>query len=234
MGSEFVVYRNADDWLFNHESLIGRVFSMPNRFTFAGYSWFSHSTNQDYALNEITFHVPTFMPFIDSMENSFIHSSQEMLCEFKIARWINRIVPEHKLLRLSDRERYPGIGNNFESLEILETMKRINLPENWREKWKDNQRFFHRGWQMIGSHEQKERLEFYNLIRNEISYAESLEQKSEFRRWLFAAKNNLPWNLAGTSEHKGGRTIPASISMKPKLYPAFSVCTHNFFKHNQN
>ncbi len=132
------------------------------------------------------------------------------------------MVDKSKLLKLLDRERAPGVGHDLKTLSYQEAMRKTSkLPDNWREKWKDNHRFFHRQWQMIGSHSQAERYDLYKSVRSEISYSDSLEDKSEFRRWLLAAQKGLPWNLASASGHMGGRKIPAAMENPIKGVPMF-------------
>jgi len=222
LGCDYSIYRNADDWLLNHDSVSERIKAVSdNGFLFAGYNWVSSGSMKEFALNEVTCHVPTFAPHVDAMDANFANSSVHMLCEFKLARWVNRLVDSSKFLRLLDRERSPGVGHDLMTLALAETKKKAKLPENWQEKWINNHRFFHKGWQLIGSHSQSERYELYKKIRNEVKYRDELETKPEFRRWILAAQKNLPWNLPSATNHCGGRKIPTSLQKPVKSMPVF-------------
>ncbi len=218
LGCDYCMYRNADDWLFNHDSVVDRLAAIVgNGFLFSGYNWVTHGSMREFALNEITAHVDTFYGHLDEMDRSFANSSIHTLCEFKIARWVNRLIDKSKLLRLVERERPPGVGHDLNTLAF--NPGKTKLPDNWQEKWKDNHRFFHRQWQLIGSHCQSERYELYKSIRGQISYKDELEQKPEFRRWILAAQKKLPWNLSTSSNHSGGRKIHSTMGKPTKVFP---------------
>ncbi len=224
LNCDYCIYRNADDWLLNHKSVSDRIEAVSkNGMLFAGYNWLTSGNMKEFALNEATLHVKTFAPHVDSMDRYFFNSSIHMLCEFKLARWVNKLVDGSKFLRLLDRERSPGVGHDLTTLSYQESVNKnqFNLPEGWRDKWKYNHRFFHKGWQLIGSHSQKERYDLYKSIRNDVPYSLELEMKPEFRRWLLAAQKELAWNLPTTSNHMGGRKIPACLQRPVKRMPAF-------------
>lgn len=203
-GCDYLVYRNADDWLFNHKSVSERLSAMKeNGLLFAGYNWLTYRSNREFAMNEITVHVPSFMSCRNRMVSYFKKSSPHMLCEFKMARWASIAVTGDKMLRLADREHELGVGNEWELLGQLAALHKKELPSTLA----DNHRFFNREWQMIGHHDQEGRLRCYDSIKKNIPYRADLEMMPEFRRWLLAARRKLPWN-PGVTNHIGGRKIP--------------------------
>lgn len=206
LGCDYLVYRNADDWMFNHQMVFDRIKIMRDMgFLFAGYNWLTYQGHYEFAINEITVHVPSFMACRERMISYFKRSSSHLLCEFKMARWAAIAVPRDKILRLADREQEYGVGNELELL--AKTSKKI--PDNARY----NNRFFNRQWQMLGHHDQESRLKAYDSIKEEIPYRHELETMPEFRRWLLAARRNLPWN-SGTPNRIGGKLIPFDLVSK--------------------
>lgn len=203
-GCDYLVYRNADDWMFNHQLVFDRVKAMRDMgFLFAGYNWLTYQGHHEFAINEITVHVPSFMSCRERMVHYFNKSSAHLLCEFKMARWAALAVPRDKILRLADREQEYGVGNELELLNHIAATLGKKIPDDVR----NNHRFFNRQWQMLGHHDQEGRLKAYDLIKDEIPYRHELEMMPEFRRWLLAARRNLPWN-AGVPNRIGGKKIP--------------------------
>lgn len=220
LDSQYMIYRNADDWLFNHKTVSNRLKLMiSNDLDFAGYNWLTSDSWLEYAMNELTIKVDCIKEHVNRMENSFLNSSLDLLCEFKIARWINLCTKENKRLKLKERERDPAVGYELEIL--LEKAKAgiIKLPENWQFEWGNNNRYFHRQWQMIGSHDQNQRFELYKFIKPEISYCKELEENVDFKRWIAISEKKLPWNMKSPSKYivkrKPAKNIPKFKFIKP-------------------
>lgn len=183
---DVICYRNADDWLFNHD-FTRSIFQKMEDFACAGYNWLSVNSNIDYTLNELFLRVKDFTKTIDYAENYFT-TSRPWTLEYKMATWINYTT--NSFYRIPGREQEPGIGHLGDIEGLLE---KSGIPvEETREKLKNNNRWFNRAWQLIGSHDIADRMEYYNSIRNEIPYHEELEKEKHFSRWL-----NMPntWNI---------------------------------------
>jgi hypothetical protein len=86
MGIDYLVFRNADDWMFDHE-LVHQWFThiVNNDILFAGYNWFSVNTFRDFAMNEVFISVPHFMETLHNSRNLLIYLKLIMLKKlFKI------------------------------------------------------------------------------------------------------------------------------------------------------
>jgi hypothetical protein len=220
LGIEYVVYRNGDDWLFNHDFVKENFNIIHQGKTVAAYNWLSHNTVTDFAMNELYLNVSKFMPSIDEAEEYFKKSSDKLLCESKIAKWIKCVLNRDysSFYRLPDREKSPGIGYELESIPFIYEYMKVNLDKNWKDEYKSNQRYFNRKWQMIGSHKNYERIKYYNEIRREVSYASELEKEPNFARWISNMLNGLPWNIVKEKKITllpNGK-MPLVLDTKPK------------------
>lgn len=189
LGLDVVVYRNGDDWLFNHNFVIDNLKRMKNN-DVGCYNWFTYNSNQEFALNELYLKVDPFCEKIQEMKKYVINSNDKLLCEFKMAKWISRTTK--KIYRLPNREEKSGIGIHDELFE--DNMKNLNykITPEMTERLKVNNRYFNEKWQLVGCHDNAKRHEYYMYLRNKIPYHMKLEQEFNFRRWL--NKSN-PWNL---------------------------------------
>lgn len=169
---DVVCYRNADDWLFNHD-FTRSIFDKMKYYACAGYSWFGVNTINDFTMNELFLRVKEFTQTIEYAEHYFLHS-RPWYCEYKIAKWINHTTSS--LYRIPGREQEPGIGYIYDSSN--------HNP--------DNNRWFNRSWQLIGEHDNNERMQYYLSIRESIPYHQELEKEKHFARWLTADTWNLP------------------------------------------
>jgi hypothetical protein len=198
LGLDYVVYRNGDDWMFNHEMCYNNFkFMQENNKKVAAYNWLTVGTMVEFALNEMILHVPTFMSTIEDAEHYFRLSSNKFLCELKMSRWIKRTLEDidNEFYRLPNREQEPGIGYEKETLpEIFNIQGKVMPPDIW--KWQENNtRFFNREWQLIGSHNNYQRYIYYHKIRKDIPYADELEKEEHFARWIYSVQNAKEWNL---------------------------------------
>jgi len=189
LGLDYVIYRNGDDWLFNHQFVLKYLSEMDGKHVGA-YNWISVGTNIEFAMNELCLKVSVFASHLDRAEEQFKSLSANIPCEMKIAKWINKITKS--LYRMPDREQWPGIGQFGDFYGIPREAERLppGEKEAYLEKWKNNNRFFNRSWQLIGSHDNAQRHKLYQEIRNLIPYHVELEQEPDFSRWLSSSQ----WN----------------------------------------
>lgn len=197
VGLDYVVYRNGDDWLFNHQFCLDNFNVLASGKKIAAYNWLTADTTFEFALNEMYLDVNAFMETADEAEKYFRSSNYKFLCELKMARWVKRTLNHDfgQFYRLPGREQWPGIGYEVETLpEVLKAVKQ-EITEDFWAGWKDNQRFFNRQWQLIGSHDNNQRYDYYRKIRNDISYRFVLETTPQFSRWLSCVRERGTWNL---------------------------------------
>lgn len=195
---QYSIYNNSDDITHNFEWIKSNFDLMESQnYLIGAYNWMSVGVYHDITLNQLYLNVPQFYETSYDAENYFLHSPKQVLCEFKMTRWVKRTCKnlEKEFYRLPDREQLPGIG--WEAKDIVKAFERLNrkIPLGFWEKLDKNNRFFNEKWQMIGSHDNYSRLVYWKRIRNQVPYAENLEKEYHFSRFLIAAKNNEKWNI---------------------------------------
>lgn len=192
---EYVVYRNADDILYN-SSWEKENFKTMKNYLCGGYSWLNVGVNYDITLNQVYLHVPSFYKTITDAENYFKNSSQRFLPEHKLPRWIKKTCNfEKDFYRLPGREQEPGIGWERKEIPSIFRSKQMRVPFGFWEKLENNNRYFNSEWQLIGCHNIGDRLFYWEKIKHLIPYAKQHEKDHHFRRLSHAVQNNLPWNL---------------------------------------
>ncbi len=194
---DYMVFRNADDWMFRHDLTRGWINYMnTNHRIVAGYNWFSVGTMRDITLNENIFRVKRFIDSVDEAEKYFLKSDQSYNCEYKMAWWINRIIngDVNLFYRLPGREQEPGIGWEIKDIPEIYEKDGKNVPVDVWKKLEHNSRFFNRNWQLIGSHDNTSRLFYWKQIRTSVSYCSQLEKCEQFARWIDAANTCSEWN----------------------------------------
>lgn len=114
---------------------------------------------------------------------------------------------------------FPGIGYEVESIPLLFEQMKTNLASNWKDMYVDNQRFFNRKWQMIGSHSNYERIKFYRDIRKDIPYVKELEKEIHFNRWLTTTLNGQNWNIVKERKKNlmANGKMPLVLDTRPKI-----------------
>lgn len=195
MGIKWVIYRNGDDWLFNHHFIEETYNYMEtDGKLFAAYNWLTVGGVVEFALNEVWLNVDKFYNYVDEMEDYFMKSNYEFVCEMKLTRWAHRALDGDFSLfhRLPDREQQPGVGYEPCHISSIFYQKNIPIPYNYMEMAEENNRFFNRKWQLIGSHDDGERRVYFSKIRNDIDYCEELVKRRHFARWLSRPDQ---WNL---------------------------------------
>jgi hypothetical protein len=205
---DYMVFKNADDWMFNHELAYSWLEKIASENKIAGgYSWLSVDSMRDVTLNENIFDVDYFLNTVSDAESYFLKSDQTYGCEYKLAWWINRATKYDSSLfyRLPDREQEPGIGWEVKDIPAIYEKKGIDIPSNLPAKLESNSRFFNRKWQLIGSHDNVSRYFYWNQIRKNVPYADQLEESEEFGRWINAVKNGLQWNKPSMNESRTTR-----------------------------
>ncbi len=170
IGLDYVIYRNSDDWIFNHNFVLENI---KNTKDISAYNWFGQNTNKEFALNEMCLNVDLFAKSIDWAEDYFLNSNDNLLCEFKIAKWIRKVTKD--IYHLPDREHPKGIG--------------------MVKKCEENNRFFNKKWKLLGFHDNLERLNCYKTL--DFAYRKELEQENHFKRWLLGGKWNLEVGFNG-------------------------------------
>lgn len=198
LGLDYVVYRNADDWLFNYAWEENNFKLMEEKgYLCGGYNWLNVGTHYDITLNQLYFHVPSFIATADDAEKYFKQSSPTYLCEYKMPRWVKKTCKnlEKEFWRVPGREQEPGIGWERKDLMGAFLTKKMRPPVGFWEDLENNNRFFNREWQLIGSHDIGNRLLYWRKIRGEVPYSKQLEKEFHFARFIDAARNNKPWNL---------------------------------------
>jgi len=206
LGLDYLVYRNADDWLFNHDLANGWIDHMEATGKLAaGYNWFGIGGFDEFSMNENIFSVRHFVPSALAAEKRFLAISRFTGCEHNLPWWIKHVLTnlEEQFFRLPDREQEPGIGWEMAQIQMAWEQKfRETMPQEHWKLLEDNQRFFNKKWQMIGSHDNTSRKHFYDRIRSDIAYADKLEKCRHFGRWLRAAEAGLSWNKPGTNHSR--------------------------------
>ena len=194
LGLDYVIYRNADDWFFNHNltSQWLNYMAQTNKIA-AGYSWLEVDSFSDIAMNENILSVASFMTDIDEAEKVFAIQDGAN-CETKMAWWVRKtLMDKDKFFRLPGREQQPGIGWHINDAPDICKQRKIMVPDMWR-TFPTNNRFFNQEWQMIGSHDNASRNYYWQVIRNVVPYRSQLEEGPHFRRWLLATRYFMPWN----------------------------------------
>ena len=215
-GWKWLVYRNADDWLFNHSLASDTITHMEQSGQIcAGYNWLSKDTLVEFTMNELYLSVDHFARTADDAENYFVRS-KPWLCEYKMGRWLRRTIEDdsRRLYRLPDREIPIGIGNMKDQKGILAGtfLDRHGV----RGGLADNNRFFNRKWQLIGSHDNQERLKYYTDIWPQISYATDLERERHFRRWMRSARTGESWNVQLEGSKQVGNRKDREVNGRPR------------------
>jgi len=217
LGLDYVCYRNADDWIFNYNWEEKNFKKLESEgYLCAGYNWLNVGTYHDITLNQLYFHVPSFYKTADDAESYFKRSMPGYICEYKMPRWIKKTCKnlEKEFWRVPGREQEPGIGWERKDLYGAFATKQLNIPIGFWEKLENNNRFFNLEWQLIGSHDVASRLIYWRKIRNLVPYSKKIEKDFHFSRFIDAARNNKPWNLAAG---KPDPKIPVDNTKKPKL-----------------
>lgn len=221
LGIDYVCYRNADDWLFNWDFEKHNFEQMEKGYLCAGYNWFSVGTYNEFAMNQFYAHVPTFLPGLDIAKKVFLGSANHVLCEHKMPKWLLKAIGSwDKLYRLPDREQLPGIGHDLGALTyIYQRILRQEVPQSILDANAVNNRFFNEKWQLIGSHNNTQRLGYWRRIREQVPYFEELEKEKHFSRWLHYAREGLTWNLPNSEDHiECRKPAPrAKVTRKPLL-----------------
>lgn len=203
IGLDYVVYRNGDDWLLNHDFCLQNFLSMHSKGAdLAGYNWFTCNTMTEFAMNELYMRVDKFAPRVEDGYQYFTTSSQKLLCEVKISKWIRSITTENQFMRLPDREHPVGIGYEPATLPTILTMTKQQVDDDFWLSLRHNNRFFNEKWQMIGSHDNNERLNYYKTIRPKVAYCHDLEKQPHFSRWLRTFETKEQWNLRSEEREK--------------------------------
>jgi hypothetical protein len=213
LGLDYIHYSNGDDVLFNHDFVWNNIMVLDKENKdVAAYNWLTTDTMMEFALNELCMRVDKFIRTAAEAEQYFRKSSSKFLCEFKMSRWIKRTTD--RFYRLPNREISPGIGYELDTLpQIIAAMGIATTEQYWKDL-ENNNRWFNREWQMIGSHTNQQRYYYYCKIRNEIPYAAELEQQEHFARWLSVCRNGGEWNLP--SSHIVKRNVEAERMMRLK------------------
>jgi hypothetical protein len=208
LGIDYLEFRNADDWLFNHDLVHSWHTHLDESGKLAaGYNWFGCGTFNDITMNELFVSVPAFLATADEAEEYIAASDQRYNCEYKMAWWVRRTLSDlaAQFYRLPGREFDPGVGRLIQDYLPLFERKKEALPAGFWERLNDNNRFFNREWQMIGSHNNLSRLVYWTWIRDAVPYAAELERLPHFNRWLVAASSNRPWNSRRPNLSRLGR-----------------------------
>lgn len=199
LGLDYVLYRNGDDWMFNHARVMETAALMRREGKLAaGYSWLATGSPMELAMNELYLDVKEFAPRVDEADALFRKLSDTLPCEPKVMRWISKALGERRqeaFYRLPGREKWPGIGHFYvggipKALELTEQERTALLDGAG-----DNNRFFNREWMLIGSHDNAERYDYYRSLRDAITYADQLEMEPHFARWLEASRTGGQWNM---------------------------------------
>lgn len=214
LGLDYVIYRNGDDWLFNHDFVQETLEIMHNK-DVAGYNWLSCGTMAEFAMNELWLRVDKFAPSVDEAERYFLSSTDKYLCELKISKWIRQVLDKDfsRFYRLPHREVWPGVGFQRETLPQVFAAMGETMPDEFLEKMEDNHRWFNRKWQLIGSHSNSQRYRFYWDLRRDIPYGRNLEKENHFARWLTTI-GTTSWNLP---EEKSKEPNPQAVARQPLL-----------------
>lgn len=218
LGLDYVVYRNADDWLFNYDWEWDNFNKLKdNDYWCAGYNWLNVGVDYDITLNQVYFKVSEFIKTADDAEAYFKRSPKGYLCEYKLPRWVKRTCTDmgKQFYRLPGREQEPGIGWERKDLYNAFVGKGVHVPVGFWERLEENNRFFNRKWQLIGSHDVGARLNYWRKIRSEVAYGRQIEKDKHFARFMEAARTGKPWNLPEKPETRGE---PSHEGKKPKIF----------------
>lgn len=204
MDIKYLCYRNADDWLFRHD-LADDIFSkmQTEGYKCCAYNWFRKDYFEEFSMNEFFVDVDAFYSTVDKAEEFFKGSSRALLCEWKIPRWIKASIGDwSKFYRVPGRETELGVGHDAGAINyIYNNFKKAPIPDSVWDIYETNNRFFNKDWQLIGSHNNRERYDYWLKIRNDVPYAEELEKKEHFARWLKVVQEDGEWNLPNSEDH---------------------------------
>lgn len=165
-GIKWILYNNGDDILFRNDIVAYHLCQIrENDYDLCGYSWYGQGRISDITVNELYMNVAKFdwLDVDKALEN--LYARESVSIEHELASVLR--LPVRKLFRLSDREIPRGIG--------LQTDGALDHHNN---------RWFHRNWQMITSHDPWQRWEWYKSIRPNIPYHAELERERFFGAWV--------------------------------------------------
>jgi hypothetical protein len=221
-GMDYVVFRNGDDWLFDHELAQSWLYEVDSKGKLAaGYNWFTVGSFRDITMNENILNVRHFMPTVDEAEKYFLSSDQTYNCEYKMAWWMRKAIPdiESQFFRLPDREQEPGVGWEVKDIPMIYEKRNEPVPAEVMANLVHNHRFFNRKWKMIGCHDIASRYFYWLQLRSTVPYAEKLERCEHFNRFLHAATKKLPWNKQEMNYSRITRTMRPKPVMTEKSMP---------------
>lgn len=218
IGLDYVVYRNGDDWLFNHDFVLRTLMKVYENKDIAAYNWLSKDSMLEFALNEMYLRVNVFAPTVDDAENYFRLSKSTALCELKVSKWIKKVIGKNndRFYRLPGRELDPGVGYEVETLPEVFRQYGMPMPDDLPKILESNQRFFNKEWQLIGSHDNYKRYRYYSKIRQDIGYHQELERQKHFSRWLESIGTAKKWNLT-PEKRKISSKIPLVFDKRPRI-----------------
>lgn len=185
------VYRNADDWMMSPEFHASSSAVVGGGVKAAGYCWLSRGGLDDLAFNELWLDVGTFSPISGRLREIV---TGENFCEVAAGKWVKEAVGEAAFHRLQGREAWPPIGILDRDISMLGNINGDGLTGMFWRARESNTRFFCRSWQLIGSHDNAERLSYWKSLREAVAIAGALEAGPAFQRWLRHAQAGLPWN----------------------------------------
>lgn len=216
LGLDLIVYRNADDWLFNYNFEKSNIKKIEDgKYVCAGYNWLNYGVDFDLTMNQLYLDVGKFYDTCEEANEYFIRSPKGFICEYKMPKWVKSTCDMRtEFMRLSGREQFPGIGIELQDIQKLMRQGKLSLPKNYWELWDRNNRYFNEDWQLIGCHDNDCRIGYWERIRNQIPYSQSLEKEKWFSKFLDAAYGKLDWNIPDKSEP----VIPAKKEPAGKAY----------------
>lgn len=218
LGLDYCVYNNADDWLFNSSFEENNFKRMEeNNYLCSGYSWLNVESYDDITLNQLYLHVPSFYSTSDDAEKYFKNVKPNLVSEYKLPYWVKKTCKDlrKEFYRLPGREQIPGVGYHANTLSYVFKLLNKEPPKDLWEKLNDNNRFFNRKWQLIGSHNNTQKRAYYDSIKEDISYHHDLETQKHFSRWLKGGT----WNLPAEKSKKVIKPVPKRL-IAPKFRPA--------------
>jgi hypothetical protein len=222
LGFDYLEFSNADDIVYNYNFEKNNFNLMEEKgYLCAGYSWMGVNSDKDITLNQLYMNVKAFSETVDDAESYFLRSGRGFICEYKMSRWVKRTLKNlnTQFYRLPDREQIPGIGWEEKDLPGAFEAFGIKIPDNYWEALEENNRFFNRKWQLIGSHDNESRLSYWRKIRSEIPYSHKIEKDYHFSRWIEATREKKPWNLKTEDDPAPLRKVyKTANSIKRKIF----------------
>ncbi len=108
---------------------------------------------------------------------------------------------------------YAGDGNEMKVYlrkgGISYVLMKVEKTGDVEKELEVNNRFYNERWQLIGSHDNRERFYFWDKIREKVEY--KIENMPCFQGFLDSYHHNTPWNVTNAKARKPKKVLNFKI-----------------------